>query len=384
MDQGPGEEIQPSYVTERTPSINSFVWWAMPTAGDNPPADYEDDWSYWRLLSVLGSPGSGKTVTAHRIEVELDARLPDTHPELLLVLDLKRDNSLARLRDWFQAAVETAHRQLGDYAPAILRDTVEVGQATARVCRDCGSRHPVVLVDGFDEATGVWRVAIVKFLDEIIMGDDRVHMILFRREEVSLPEDSALRMVEHVVRLKEIPSPEEQIEQRLALAGAVAVDWPREGWEDQLDVDIAALTDAERNTVRRDLRGNLTPHPYLNLLLLREKLTHLDTPLSVADCDACLTTYLVKRSGLTHSAVGQTIYWAAHTDEAGFIGPNDYDSGRDLPKLADLLSVGIAFFRQKPPAYQLESGVLALARVREKLLNAASHQPGNGGDNGHQ
>ena len=294
-------------------------------------------------------------------------------PALLLVLDLKKVTSLAELRKWLQTAVETARRQLGDYAPAILHNTVEVGRATEQFCRDSVHRHPVVLVDGFDDATPVWRGAIVKFLDEIIMGDTRVHMILFRREEVSLPADSALRMEEHVVRLKEILIPEKQIEQRLALAGAAAVDWPREDWEDQLDKDIAELTDAQRDIVRQELAGNLTPHPYLNLLLLREKLTHLGAPLSVADCDACLTTYLVARSGLTTAAVGQVLYWAAHTDEAGFIGPNDYDSNWDSPKLADLLSVGIAFFRHKPPAYQLESGVLALARVRERLLNAIGH-----------
>lgn len=373
MDQEPGEEPAPSYYIERTPSINCFVWWATPVAGDDPPADYEDDWSYWRLLSVLGSPGIGKTVTANRIREVLDAHLADMPTELLLVLDLKRVNNLAKLLEWFKDAVESAHRQLSDFAPAILRDTVEVGQATAWVCRDCGSSHAVMLVDGFDEARMGWRVAIVKFLDEIMMGDTHVRMIVFRREDVSLPEDSALRMEEHVVRLKEILSPEEQIEQRLMLAGAAAANWPREDWEDQLDEQIATLTDGERDTVRTDLTGNLTPHPYLNLLLLREKLTHLGTPLSVADCDTCLTTYLVDRSGLTNAAVGQTIYWAAHTDEAGFIGPNDYDSTRDSPKLAELLSVGIAFFRQNPPAYQLESGVLALARVREKLLNAAGH-----------
>lgn len=367
----------------RTPLMMALVRWVKTPPGDAEPADDPPALEpTWCLLSILAQPGGGKTMTIYRLKVELDDLLPAEHPVLLPILDLKQYANLDELKGWFQEAVESAHLQLANY-PALggIHDVTELGEKTAWLCDDCKPYHAVVLIDGFEEALVEWRQAIERFLAALLTPRN-VRVVMTRRDDMSL-EESVLRTNEQPVRLGGVPTPEEQIERRLALAGEVVVGWPREPWEEELDTQIAGLTGAQRTAVLKDLKGNLTPHPYLSLLLLREKMTHLDTPLSTADCDVCLTTYIVERAGLAADAVSQALYWAEHTDEAGFIGKNDYDSKKDLPKLKDLLSVGIAFHRKNPAAYQLDSGVLALARVRARLLNAAGQIPGHGGDNEH-
>lgn len=368
----------------RTPLMKALVHWAKTPPGD---AELADDPPAFEpsscLLSVLAQPGGGKTMTIYHLKVELDNLLPAEHLVLLPILDLKQYYNLDELKGWFQEAVASAHLQLTNY-PALERihDVTELGEKTAWLCDDCKPYHAVVLIDGFEEASVEWRQAIEKFLTALLTPKN-VRAVLTRRDEVSLSRDFPLGWNEDQVRLGSLPTPEEQIELRLALAGQVVVGWPREPWEDDLDAQIANLTDPQRIAVLNDLQGNLTPHPYLSLLLLREKLTHLDAPLSTADCDACLTAYIVERAELAADAVSQALYWAEHTDEAGFIGKNDYDPKKDLPKLEDLLSVGIAFHRKNPAAYQLDSGVLALARVRARLLNTAGQLPAHGGNNEH-
>ena len=356
---GPANPL-PSYYIERTPPVAKFVRWAAPALprGDDPPADDPDGWAYWLLLSVLGSPGSGKSVMLRQLEAALNQLPPGERPFVFPILNLTEVVDGDRLQVWVRQATATV---VDFTVPTAVSQPGPLGDAVALLCNECGVYRQVLLVDGFEEAPVSWRQRIEEFLARVL-GAESVRIVLSMRDNMKL-EENWLRQKGESIRLEPLPTPEEQIERRLALAGQVAVSWAREKWEDDLDTQIAGLTAAQRKIVIEELRNNLTPHPYINLLLLREMLKHLGSPLSGADCDASLDAYL-GRAGLTSEAIHKAIDLARKADEEGLL---DLSAEQNSPEAGQLSDVGIIFIRKNPVAYQLDSGVLALVRLRERL-----------------
>lgn len=355
---------KPSYYIERTPPISSFVNWAkLPPGRPTPLRPYADDPAddpqpldpTARVLSVIGPPGGGKTVTLHQIHDRLHA-LPIEERPLILELVLKDVPDENELHKWFQQAVA----QVAGYtAPATRRDADALGQATVMLCDGSGRPCQVVLVDGFEEATPAWRVKIEQFLARVVMADN-VRIVLPRRDGMAL-EEANLIWHETVVQLEPLPEPlpKEQVERRLRLGGSVLAGWSP--WDDRLDGQIAAahLTKDQRDRLLAMLVPYLTPNPYINLLLLLCCLHHPDGRLNVDDLRWCLEQYMERAgvpglfnfvNGLKHDPTYRP---------TGQFKLSHYTGQSNGPTMDPLLKANVVE-NLGQAQYQLEAGVVAL------------------------
>lgn len=357
----------PSYYIERTPPISSFVDWAKSPPNRPPPPPPDDDDPAddpppldptARVLSVIGPPGSGKTVALHQIHDRLQS-LPMAERPLILKLVLKDETDENKLHTWFQEAVKQV---TGYTAPATRRDADSLGQATAMLCDGCGLPCQVLLVDGFEEAEASWREKIEQFLARVVMADN-VRIVLPRRDGMAL-EEANLIWRETVVQLEPLPTPlpKEQIERRLRVGGSVPAGWSP--WDDRLDRQIAAarLTKDQRDRLLAMLVPYLTPNPYINLLLLLCCLRHPDERLNVDDFRWCLEQYM-ERAGvpsLVDFVIGlkrdPTYQTTGHFELSHYTGP--YNGPTMDPLLKANVVENLGNFGKT--LYQLEAGVVAL------------------------
>lgn len=296
-----GQDNSPlSYYVERTPPIADFVWWvtglppnrgAANQAGNDPADDPPELDPTARLLSVLGPPGCGKTAFL----VQLHAALVATPGGVIVLplLDLKKDGNPRALWKWFTDAVAVAKAARIDYSlPQRIDSAPGIGIEVKNLCAACDAHHQIVvivLVDGFEETGPEQRQDFESFLAFIVAADN-AKMILTRRDEQALTENLLRWVNEQEVSLA-LLTPEEQIRQRLERDGQAMVRWPRETWEDDLDIAIAALTAAERAAVLTALTGHLTSNPYINARLLALKLEHPHLPPATLK-RLCLESYL--------------------------------------------------------------------------------------------
>lgn len=357
----------PSYYIERTPPISSFVNWAklppdrpapLPPEADEPADDPPPLDPTARVLSVIGPPGGGKTVTLHQIHERLQS-LPMADRPLILKLVLKDVSDENKLHTWFHQAVA----QVAGYtAPATRRDADSLGQATAMLCDGSGRPCQVVLVDGFEEAIPAWRGKIEQFLARVVMAEN-VRIVLPRRDNMAL-EEANLIWKETVVQLEPLPTPlpKEQIERRLRVSGLVLANWSK--WDDRLDGQIAAahLTKDQRDRLLAMLVPYLTPNPYINLLLLLCCLHHPDERLNVDDFRWCLEQYMERAGvpGLVDFVNG--LKRDPNYQPTGQFELSDYTGPYNGPTMEPLLNANVVekLGNFGKALYQLEAGVVVL------------------------
>jgi hypothetical protein len=219
---------------------------------------------------------------------------------VLPLLDLKRDATPRALWRWFVDAVAVVNATGIAYPLPQQTDNAPVlGVEVRNLCVAAGTRNQIVLVDGFEEIAPERRKDIESFLAGILMGDN-AKIILTRRDEQALISNALRCVDEQEVSLSPLPSPEEQIRQRLEQAPLPLVNWRRETWEEVLDTTIATLTVEQRAAILAALVGHLTSNPYINARLLA---LFLDNPtLPVANLKGmCLDGYLKERAGLNEN-----------------------------------------------------------------------------------
>lgn len=282
----------PIYYIERTPPLEAFIWWAAPPPPGTPrPAAYSEkwEWEFWSVLSVAGPPGIGKSVALRRLETALK-QLPDRQPFVFPILDLQQVGNEIDLLNWF---LPVAAGVPAFAPPAATAHVGALGDDAERLCQVCGAYCQVLLVDGFEEAAPDWRQKIQEFLLGVLQADN-VRIVLMRRDDSQF-QNGSLHQKQKAVALEPLlaPSPEEQIRRRLALAH-IGPHWSP--WDEALDRAIlaAGLDARQQAALVAALAPDLTPNPYVNLLLLQRKLARLTRPLTVADYRWCLKQYMTR------------------------------------------------------------------------------------------
>lgn len=362
---------QQSYYIERTPPIAEFVRWAVGLPPDRPetapPDDPADDppalepWA--RLLSVIGPPGCGKTWFLVQFHAALAASLDLI---VLPLLDLKRDSDPRALWNWFVEAIAVANTKGIAYPlPQQTDNATVLGDEVRNLCVACGARHRIVLivlVDGFEDIGRDRRQDIESFLAGILMADN-AKIVLTRRDEQALNAYPLRCSDEQEVSLSPLPSPEEQIRQRLERAGWAVVNWSREPWEDELDQRIATLTAADRTAVLTALAGNLTPNPYISARLLALRLEYPHLPLATLK-RLCLESYLERaRLNTDYVAILEElvrIIQASGSSDNSFTAKQFGGHPPQSDQHEALMVAGIISHLSGTSRYQLDSAVAAL------------------------
>jgi hypothetical protein len=315
-------------------------------------------------MLLVGPPGCGKSWFLTRLLAALTA----ASDELIVfpLLDLKQVADPRALGRWFVTTVNVVNaKEMPLYAlPPRIDNAPVLGDELKKICDHCGARHQIVLVDGLEEAAPAWRKEIVTFLTPILRVEN-VKIALTLRDEENLKHTPLSWDKYKTVMLDPLPTPEEQIERRLALIGPMPAMWPREPWEDELDGRIDESTEAEREWVFDKLKGHLTSNPYLNarLLALALEPKYLDEP-PAALKRLCLERYL-ERAKLTAAYVAilerlNAIINAGGAPDGSFVGEEFGDHGPEAEQLDALQAAGIVTLISDSQRYKLDLAVAAL------------------------
>lgn len=237
----------------------------------------------------------------------------------------------------------------------------------------------LIVVDAYDELTDAERGFLEeRVLTAFLFPDDRnftslPHIIIVRRDENKLTKPQ-LRWEEELRKLDglgAIPNtPAEQIRRRLQ-ANNVAPSANRDAWESELDerIVLAALDEETREFIVSDLEPILTPNPYINILLLAQKIhTYLPAPAAElpATFNDCLNFYLI-RAGVPADYAAKLHELAdliEHVDpQSGSFAIEEYGvSGQRAQDLEIFMNCGV-ITHASGLRYQLDAGVLQLCRL---------------------
>jgi hypothetical protein len=165
-------------------------------------------------------------------------------------------------------------------------------------------------------------------------------------------------------------TPAEQIRRRLQ-ANNVAPPPNRDAWESELDerIVLAALDEETRERLVSELGPVLTPNPYINILLLAQKI-HAYFPAPAAGLPAtfndCLIYYLT-RAGLPADYTAKLRELAGLIEQvdpqSGSFAIEEYGaSGQRAQDLEIFMNCGV-ITHTTGPRYQLDPGVLQLCRL---------------------
>lgn len=292
-----------------------------------------------------------------QLEIALNQLPQNRHPFVFPILDLNDVVDETTLQAWLLRAAGAVPA----FAPTGVAHVELLGLDAERLCNECDATCQVLLVEGFEEASDDWRARIEEFLARVVQAAN-VRVVLPRRDEYALV-NTYLFSKQREIRLDPLPNPlpSEQIERRLALAGHVAMHWS--AWDQAVNNRIVAahLTAPQQAALLKALSSDLTPNPYINLLLLWRMLGQPDWQLGAGDYRWCLEQYM-ERAGvpnLVEFVIGlkrQPGYWPD-----GRFSESLYTGRMSEPTMDSLLKAGVVE-NLGQPGYQLEAGVVVLIR----------------------
>lgn len=356
------ELFDPNLFVGREDILNKVEKWA------------NEDKSPHRLLSIVGSPGIGKSWLMGKAKERLDGQ-----KRLVFWANLSQDArdptsgkpapdliTEAGQQEWLEHHIIQKTRQLCPGAKGLRIGSIEAAldSLVNDLCGPCQPMPPpVLLVDGFEEVADDQRERLEERIFKRFLFRDCTRMIVSRRDEFSLT-NSVLRWNER----------KEQIGVLQSLQG-------QEQLRRRADKDRTTL---DLNTLIRSIPPYKWNHPHINTFLFERIKQRQPSTLNATDLRECIDE-VIRPTMLEPAAFG-LLDGLAHLRLSPQAPPVDDWTEKNLrdselqigledKDLSRLFDAGLVHQKKGTQRYMVGDGLRELLRARNNMI-ASQNQPG--------
>jgi hypothetical protein len=308
-----------------------------------------------RLLSLVGTTGLGKSWFMNHlflwlhdqpecIPIWLDLSQNPFEPSIASGIQIQRP-VIRNIKEWLGKYRELAQ---GKCASSLSYDDliafeVMLRQFAQELCNNCGSKIPILLIDGYDEVGEADQDYLLERICAIFYDAGCTRIMIARRDDISLPHP-LLRWQEQFVRL--IPLNEAEREEQIAR------------------LDTLLPNPAPMQQVVKDyLCGN----PFVNAILRDQVIYH--SQVEQLHLEKCIDALLKRGGAFTFLEHGDLLLQLAILEEQWTVRDLRHKVNKRLedPSINQLFTAGFIQGIKGTPHYQLDSELRFLLNKYQEI-----------------